>query len=99
MAACRHEMADTPDVLSPAIMLDDVIYYSQGKILEIAPSEESYSGHITSIVSVKNLPSQNGEANVPCLYVPYILLDEGVAVYFKEKWLLFEIFDDANNVD
>lgn len=93
MTACRCEMADTPDVLSPAIMIDGVIYYSQGNILEIAPTEESYSGHITSVVSEKSLPSQDGEANIQCLDAPYIFLEEGIAVYFNEKWLLFEILD------
>ena len=95
MTACRHEIADTPDVLSPAIMIDGVIYYSQGEILEIAPAE-SYSGYITSVVNEKSLPHQNGEANVQCLGAPYVFLDGGIAVYFNEKWLLFEFLDDVN---
>mgnify|MGYP000849974709 CR=1 FL=1 len=31
MTACQHGTADTPDVLSPAIMIDGVVYYSLGK--------------------------------------------------------------------
>lgn len=27
MTACQHDTADTPDVLSPAIMIDGVVYY------------------------------------------------------------------------
>lgn len=95
MTACQHGIVDTPDVLSPAVMINGVIYYSQGKVLETAPPEESYSGHITSVVSEKILPSQNGEANIQCLDAPYVVVDEGVAVCFNQKWMLFEILDNS----
>jgi len=94
MTACQHDIADTPDVLSPAIMIDGVIYYSLGMELDITPLETSFSGRVTSVVSEKDLPSQNGEANVQCLDAPYVIIDEGVAVLFNEKWMLFEIIDD-----
>lgn len=94
MTACQHDTADTPDVLSPAIMIDGVVYYSLGKELDAAPLEKSYSGHVTSVVSVKDLPTQNGEANVPCLDAPYVIVGEGVAVLFNEKWILFEQLDN-----
>ena len=94
LTACQRDIADTPNILTPAIMLDGVIYYSQGNVLEIAPSEEPYASYITSVVSEKYLPSRNGEANIQCLDSPYILLDKEAAVYFNEKWLVFEMLDD-----
>lgn len=94
MTACQRDKVDTPDVLSPAIMINGVIYYSQGKVLETAPQEDAPSGHVTSVVSEKSRPSKNEEANFQCLYAPYHIVDEGVAVWFNEKWMLFEKLED-----
>ena len=84
MTACQHGTADTPDVLSPAIMIDGVVYYSLGKELDTAPLEKSYSGHVTSVVSEKDLPTQNGEANVQCLTHRMLLLKK-VLQFFLTK--------------
>ena len=85
MAACQQDIADTPDALSPAIMIDGIIYYSLGKEWETDPAESSYSGRVTSVVNVHELPTKNEEANILCLDTPYVILDDGVAVLFNEK--------------
>ena len=92
--ACQRGVPDTPNVLSPAVMVDDVMYVLLGEELDTAPLEKSYSGHVTSVVSEKDLPTQNGEANVQCLDAPYVIVGEGVAVLFNEKWILFEQLDN-----
>lgn len=92
--ACQRGVPDTPNVLSPAVMVDDVMYVLLGEELDTAPLESSYSGKITSVVKLTEFPAQNGEANFDCLNAPYVILDEGVAVRFNEKWMLFEKLDD-----
>ena len=102
MTACEFSIpaskpvssANSSYVLSPAIMIDGVVYYSLGKELDTVPLEKSYSGHVTSVVSEKDLPTQNGEANVQCLDAPYVIVGEGVAVLFNGKWILFEQLDN-----
>ncbi len=92
--ACQRGAPDTPNVLSPAVMVDDVMYVLLGEELDTAPLESSFSGKITSVVKLTEFPAQNGEANFDCLNAPYVILDEGVAVRFNEKWMLFEKLDD-----
>jgi hypothetical protein len=85
---------DTPNVLSPTIMIDGELYYLMGEELEIDSSEESYSGRVKSIVSATEFPTHNDEANFPDVDAPYIILPEGVAVWFNGKWMLFDSIDE-----
>lgn len=85
---------DTPNVLSPTIMIDGELYYLMGEELEIDSSEESYSGRVKSIVSATEFPTHNDEANFPDVDAPYIILSKGVVVWFNGKWMFFDSVDE-----
>ena len=89
LCACAKKVPTTPDVLMPAVMINDVIYYSTGYSIMI--HDEEASGVITSVVSETMLPLQNDEANnAICLNSPYCITEEGVAVFMKSEWVLFK---------
>lgn len=78
-----------PNVLTPMIIVDNIIYYWTGEELTETPSEKEYSGYIESIVPENRRPTKNNEANLPCLNAPYVVLDDGVVLLYNNKWMLF----------
>jgi hypothetical protein len=83
-----------PNVLTPMIVVDNTVYYWTGEELTETPSEKEYSGYIESIVPENRRPTKSSESNLPCLNAPYIIVEDGVVLFYKQKWLLFR---SANN--
>lgn len=79
-----------PNVLTPMIVVDNTVYYWTGEELTETPSEKEYSGHIESIVPENRRPTKNNEANLPCLNAPYVVIDDEVALFYNQKWYLFQ---------
>ncbi len=79
-----------PNVLTPMIVVDNIVYYWTGEELTETPSEKEYSGYIESIVPENRRPTKNNEANLPCLNAPYVDLDDGVALLYNHKWYIFQ---------
>ncbi|MEG1811433.1 MAG: hypothetical protein RRZ71_08265 [Clostridia bacterium] len=88
LSACGVNAPDTPDVLSPVVMVNDVLYYSTGRSIQI--DGEVATGYIASTVRETELPAQNDEANIQCLNAQYCIIEEGVAVFINDNWILFE---------
>lgn len=78
-----------PNVLTPMIVVGNTVYYWTGEELTETPSEKEYSGYIKSIVPENRRPTKNNETNLPCLNAPYVVLDDGVALLYNNKWMLF----------
>lgn len=79
-----------PNVLTPMIVVDNTVYYWTGEELTETLSEKEYSGYIESIVPENRRPTKNNEANLPCLNAPYVVLNDGVALLYNQKWFLFQ---------
>lgn len=78
------------NLLTPMIVVDNTVYYWTGEELTETPSEKEYSGYIESIVPENRRPTKNNEANLPCLNAPYVVLDDGVALFYNQKWFIFQ---------
>ena len=88
------DTAETPNAQPPSIMMDNILYYSTGNEISIDIDEADYLGRITSVVKITQLPTENGQANIPFEDAPYAKYEEGLVVLMDEKWILFEIRDD-----
>jgi len=90
----KEVVPETPNVLFPAIMIDDIIYGTTGKVMAIEIDEAEYLGRITSVVDIRQLPTENGQGNLALLEdAPYAKYGEGFVVLMEGKWILFEIRD------
>ena len=78
-----------PNVLTPMIIVDNIIYYWTGEELTEKPSEKEYSGYIESIVPENRRPTKNNEANLPCLNAPYVVFDDEIALFYNHQWMRF----------
>ncbi len=102
LAACADEFAPgsslpspAPNTPPPAFMLDDILYYSTGREVFIEVDESDYLGRTISI-SLSELPSENGQANLVFDGAPYIKYQEGYAILMDtdldgtDEWILYE---------
>lgn len=81
---------DTPNAKPPAIMVNSTIYYSTGKEIVIEIDESEFLGHISSVISIAKLPSEDGQANIPYEGAPYAKYQEGIVVLMDDVWIFFE---------
>ena len=88
LIGCDADTADTPNVLAPTVMINDVLYYSTGCNIQI--NDTSVTGYIASTVRATEFPTQNDQANIDCLNAPYCVTEEGIAVFINSNWILFE---------
>jgi len=49
----KEVVYETPNVLLPAIMIDDIRYGTIGKVMAIEIDEDEYLGRITSVVDIR----------------------------------------------
>jgi len=80
----------SPNAGPPAIMVEDILYYSTGKEIPVKIDESAFLGRIASIVSISQMPTENGQANIPYADAPYSKYEDGIVVLMNEKWILFE---------
>jgi len=83
------------DTLTPAIMLDSILYISTGRVIAIDIDESEVFGRVESSVSMSEWPVENGQTNMPHLVdSPYAAFDDGFIVQWEDHgWMLFRSRD------
>ena len=76
-----------------AVMIDDKVYYYTDFIVAGDVDESAIDGYITSVVSVMEMPDENGEANMHILDAPYAFTDMGLVILVNNEWTVFELRD------
>ena len=84
---------NAPNAGPPAIMVDDILYYSTGEEIPVEIDESEFLGRIISTVSISQMPTENGQANIPFEDAPYAKYEDGIVLLMDEKWTLFETRD------
>ena len=86
----------SPNTFLPQVMIDDVIYYLSGSPnLTTDIPESCYTGYITSIVSLTQRVTENGQANFNVDEgSPYAQFGDGYAVLWNGSWTLFVTEND-----
>jgi hypothetical protein len=88
-----QDSASIPNAGPPAIMVDEILYYSTGKEIPVEITESDFYGKITSTISISQVPSENSQANIPFEDAPYAKYGDGIIVLMDEEWTLFEARD------
>ena len=86
---------DTPDAMVPSIVYEGKLYRTTGKQLPATVDESAIVGHISSVVPLSQLPSNEGEANFGEVGDPYAITIDGLLVIMGHEWVLFELSEDA----
>ena len=86
---------DTPDAMVPSIVYEGKLYRTTGKQLPATVDESAIVGHISSVVPLSQLPSNEGEANFGEVGDPYAITSDGLLVIMGHEWVLFELSEDA----
>ena len=86
---------DTPDAMVPSIVYEGKLYRTTGKQLPATVDESAIVGHISSVVPLSKLPSNEGEANFGEVGDPYAITSDGLLVIMGHEWVLFELSEDA----
>ena len=73
------------------VMIDDKVYYYTDFIVAGDVDESAIDGYITKVVSVMEMPDENGEANMDILDAPYAFTDMGLVVLINNEWTKFEL--------
>ena len=87
---------ETPNTMSPSIMVDGELYSTTGEEMTIEP-DESVIKTVTSIIKGTELPSNEGEINFPVPSTKYAKIndnEEYVVVLMDLEWIKFEKRDD-----
>ena len=83
----------TPNAQPPSIMVNN----TTGIAKSIEIDEAEYLGRISSVVNISQLPTENGQANIPFENAPYVKHEECIVVLMGEEWILFEVRDYEKN--
>ncbi len=87
----------TPNAQPPSIMVNNTLYFSTGIAKSIEIDEAEYLGRISSVVNISQLPTENGQANIPFENAPYAEHEECLVVLMGKEWILFETRDYGKN--
>ncbi len=93
-----------PNTPPPAFMLDDTLYYSTGREIYIEVDEADYTGRTISI-SLSELPSKNGEANLVFDGALYVKYKKGYAILMDtdldgdDEWIRYEAREPESELD
>ena len=74
-----------------AVMVNDETYYYTDFIVAGDVDESAIDGYITKVVSIMEMPDENGEANMDILDAPYAFTDMGLVVLVNNEWTMFEL--------
>ena len=84
---------ETPNTMPPSIMVDGELYSSTGKEMPVEP-DESVIKTVTSVVESTELPSNEGEINVPAPNAKYAKINdyegEYVVVSLPSEWVRYD---------
>lgn len=86
--------SSVPNTQQPSFMVDDVLYYSTGLKVSISVAESDYLGKITSVVSITEKPTKNGQANIPYEDAPYVKYQDGLALLMDKDWIYFKVWEN-----
>jgi len=81
----------SPNALVPSIMVDDTLFYMSqlNKTSNIDINESDSLNRTISEVSLSQWPTKNGQSNWCPVGSPYLRHENGIIVYWNEKWVLF----------
>ena len=86
-------VAETPNTMPPSIMVDGELYSSTGKEMPGEP-DESVIKTVSSVVKSTELPSNEGEINVPAPNAKYAKINdyegEYVVVSLPSEWVRYD---------
>lgn len=88
LTACMPSAAES-NAAQPTVRAFDTVYCWSGHAFYRTPDESEYTGRIRYTVPQTTLPTQNYEANISCQNAPFVLLDDGIAVFVNGEWQLF----------
>lgn len=71
---------DTPNAMVPMIVYGGKLYRTTGKQIPAEVDESAIVGRISSVVSLSQLPSNEGEANFGEVGDPYSITSDGLLV-------------------
>lgn len=83
---------ETPNTMPPSIMVDGQLYYSTFEEISIEP-DESVIKTVTSVIDITELPSKEGEINLPFPNAKFAKIndyEEYVVVLMDLEWIKFE---------
>ena len=83
---------ETPNTMSPSIMVNGQLYYSTFEEIPIEPDERVIKA-VTSVIDITELPSKEGEINLPFPNAKYAKIndyEEYVVVLMDLEWIKFE---------
>ena len=86
---------DAPNAMVPSIMYEGNLYRTTGKQIPATVDETAIVGHISSVVLLSQLPSNEGEANFGEVGDPYAITSDGLLVNMGHEWVLFELYEDS----
>lgn len=96
---CNKEVItpETPNTMPPSIMVDGELYSSTGKEMPGEP-DESVIKAVTSVVKSTEMPSNEGEINVPAPNARYAKINdlegEYVVVSLPSEWVRYDKRED-----
>lgn len=74
---------------SAILMVDNRLYCYTGEAVEADIEESDVLGKITSTVSRTEVPTENGQANIPFKGAPYARYGDDMIVFMNDGWILF----------
>ena len=80
----------TPNAMVPSIVYEGNLYRTTGKQIPAEVDDSAIVGRISSVVSLSQLPSNEGEANFGEVGDPYARTSDGLLVIMGHEWVLFE---------
>lgn len=95
LIGCNRDVAtpETPNTMPPSIMVDGELYSSTGKEMPGEP-DESVIKTVSSVVKSTELPSNEGEINVPAPNAKYAKINdyegEYVVVSLPSEWVRYD---------
>ena len=81
---------DTPNAMVPSIVYEGNLYRTTGKQIPAEVDDSAIVGRISSVVSLSQLPSNEGEANFGEVGDPHARTSDGLLVIMGHEWVLFE---------
>ena len=86
---------DAPNAMVPSIVYGGKLYRTTGKQIPAEVDESAIVGRISSVVSLSQLPSNDGEANFGEVGDPYAITSDGLLVIMGHEWVMFELYEDS----
>ncbi|MCL1817039.1 MAG: hypothetical protein FWG43_05495 [Clostridiales bacterium] len=88
-------ISNAPAALPPSVMVNNTLYFYTGRIIFFDTAEYECLGTITSVVTLSQMPSENGQSNMfNIVDAPYVVYEDGLALFWDDEWHFFETRED-----